>query len=127
MMRWTYMIAAPVLAISGLGIIPNIAPPPAAADCTSAGGTTICAQGESRGANTGEGPSGSAGPWVPYPCEYDWYYCDDVYGWGINIDLDPGRPDFNPGGPGIGDGGGGNRPGGGGGGGRPGGGGGGRR
>lgn len=72
---------------------------PAAADCTSSGGVTLCSQGDVRGSNTGDGPSG-AGPYMPYPCEYD-YLCDDTYGWGFAFDVDadidrpnnPGRPD----------------------------------
>jgi hypothetical protein len=72
---------------------------PAAADCTSSAGVTLCSQGEVRGSNTGDGPSG-AGPYMPYPCEYD-YLCDDTYGWGLAFDVDadidrpnnPGRPD----------------------------------
>ncbi|CAN3127705.1 hypothetical protein ACNUDN_07330 [Mycobacterium sp. smrl_JER01] len=92
--------------------------PPAAADCTSAGGTTICSQGDVRGTNTGDGPSGSSGPYVPYPCDLNWYDCDEWWNVDFDIDVDPGppgigapgRPDFgNPGRPGGG------RPGGGGG------------
>jgi len=60
--------------------------PPAVADCTTSGGVTVCAQG------TVSGPSGapapSAGPYYPYPCEYDWL-CDDG---GVSIVIDPGRP-----------------------------------
>ncbi|OKH74392.1 hypothetical protein EB72_16710 [Mycobacterium sp. SWH-M1] len=89
------------------------AAPPAAADCTSAGGTTICSQGEVRGANTGNGPSGSSGPYMPYPCEYDWY-CNDGVTWDINMDWDPGVGIGAPGRPGNRPGGGGGRPGGGG-------------
>lgn len=94
-MRLAYLLAAPVLAAAGVVIA---TPHVAKADCTSAGGTTLCSQGDSRGSNAGGGPSGSSGPYVPYPCEYDYYYCDDVYGWGIDldVDLDPGRPQVNP-------------------------------
>ncbi|AQA03599.1 hypothetical protein BVC93_15600 [Mycobacterium sp. MS1601] len=63
----------------------------AAADCTSSAGVTLCSQGDVRGSDTGDGPSGS-GPYVPYPCEYD-YLCDDDYGWGVAFDLDA---DLNP-------------------------------
>ncbi|MET0896385.1 MAG: hypothetical protein ABWY45_00580 [Mycobacterium sp.] len=65
---------------------------PATADCTSSAGVTLCSQGEVRGSNTGDGPSG-AGPYFPYPCEYD-YLCDDDYGIGVAFDFDPdiGRP-----------------------------------
>ena len=76
---------------------------PAAADCTSSAGVTLCSQGDVRGSNTGDGPSGSSGPYYPYPCEYD-YLCDD-YGVGVVFDLNPpnfDRPDRPPGGRGGG-------------------------
>ncbi|MCH9729353.1 MAG: hypothetical protein K0U84_06720 [Actinomycetia bacterium] len=101
-MRLQYLLITSVVVASGLAVAPT-----AAADCTSAGGTTICSQGQSRGADTGDGPSGSSGPYMPYPCGYD-PYC---YGnsWGVNLVLDPGSPGVGlPGTPG-------NRPGGGGG------------
>lgn len=91
-MRLASLLAAPVVATAGLIAVPSVA----LADCTSAGGTTLCSQGDSRGASTGGGPSGSSGPYVPYPCEYDYYYCDDVYGWGIDLDVDLDRPQVNP-------------------------------
>ncbi|ANE81838.1 hypothetical protein A7U43_23445 [Mycobacterium adipatum] len=99
-MRLFQVLAVPVLIGAGLGAAPT---PAATADCTSAGGTTICSQGEVRGSNTGDGPSGSSGPYVPYPCDYDWYACDDAWGWEIDVNLDPdlGRPG-GPGGPDIG-------------------------
>ncbi|TQR86654.1 hypothetical protein D8S82_10940 [Mycobacterium hodleri] len=85
-----------------------VSAPQAGADCTSSGGVTLCSQGEVRGSS---GAPVSTGPYVPYPCEYDWL-CD-----GSELDIilppDPGPPDIGfPGTPG-------NRPG------RPGGGGGG--
>ncbi|MGB3356912.1 MAG: hypothetical protein WBB00_29625 [Mycobacterium sp.] len=95
------------MVIAGLSVAPT-----AAADCTSSGGTTICAQGTVSGGG-GSGPTGS-GPTVPYPCDYDWY-CDDTYGvyWNADLDWDPGPGIGLPGTPGnrpdIG-GGGGNRP-----------------
>lgn len=58
---------------------------PAAADCISSAGTTLCGQGTARGANTGEGPGTMSGPVVPYPCGYDWY-CDDN-GFGITFGV----------------------------------------
>lgn len=65
--------------------------PPAAADCVDAGGSTVCAQGNVRGG----GPTPpKAGPYYPYPCANDWY-CGD---WGLEINLDPGRPDNGGGG-----------------------------
>jgi len=62
---------------------------PAAADCTSAGAATVCAQGEVRGG----GPTAPiAGPAYPGYCADPWY-CDDA--WGIDIDLNP-RPPVRP-------------------------------
>ncbi|GJF08767.1 hypothetical protein NGTWS0302_29630 [Mycolicibacterium cyprinidarum] len=108
-MRLSYLLIASAMVSSGLAVAPT-----AAADCTSAAGTTICSQGEVRGSDTGDGPSG-AGPYVPYPCAYDWY-CNGT-SWGVNLLIDPGPPGIGlPGTPG-------NRPGGGGSGNRPGGGG----
>jgi hypothetical protein len=110
MLKYTAMgmLAVPIFVLS------LVTATPASADCTSSGGVTLCSQGEVRGSNTGDGPSG-ASPYYPYPCEYD-YLCDDG---GVGVVFDFDRPDFNPpgrpGGP--------NRPGGG----RGGGGGGGRR
>ena len=95
-MRWTAVIAAPVLALTGLAVIPNVAPPSARADCTSTGRTTICSQGESRGVDTGRGPSGAQAPWVPYPCEYDWYFCPNTYGWTMDLDYAGSADDFTP-------------------------------
>lgn len=109
-MRLIKILVVPVLIAAGLTVTSD---PIAGADCTSAGGTTICSQGEVRGSNTGDGPSGSSGPYVPYPCDYDWTDCNDAWGWEIDINLDPdiGRPGGpgGPGGPDVG------RPGGGGG------------
>lgn len=107
-MRLSKIFIVPALIGAGLTAAPL---PGAAADCTSAGGTTICSQGEVRGANTGDGPSGSSGPYVPYPCDYDWTDCNDAWGWEIDVNLDPdiGRPG-GPGGPDIGLPGGGGRP-----------------
>lgn len=62
--------------------------PPASADCTSANGVTVCAQGDVRGSDTGSGAGGTTGPYFPYPCEYD-YYCDD---WGADLTLDVDVP-----------------------------------
>jgi len=112
-MRLVPALAIPILIAPIVVVTPTVS-----ADCTSVSGTTICSQGDVRGANTGDGPSGSAGPYVPYPCDLDWYACDDVWDVDFDIDLDPGpgRPDIGrPGGPGGRPGGGGGRPGGGGG------------
>lgn len=106
MMRALGVLAAGVFVVALVE-----AAPPAAADCTSAGGTTICSQGDVRGANTGNGP-GSSGPYMPYPCSYDWY-CDDGVTWGVDVDWDPGIGIGAPGRPGNRPGGGGGRPGGG--------------
>lgn len=99
-MRLFKILAVPMLVGASLTTAPA---PLAAADCTSAGGTTICSQGEVRGSNTGDGPSGSSGPYVPYPCDYDWTDCNDAWGWEIDINLDPdiGGPG-GPGGPNVG-------------------------
>ncbi|MGZ5396941.1 MAG: hypothetical protein ACXWEI_16275 [Mycobacterium sp.] len=87
--------------------------PPALADCTSSGGTTICAQGEVRGGS--DAPL--SGPAYPGYCADPWYCSDD---WGVDVYWDPGRNGSNPTPPGINNDlpGRGGRPGGGGGGGR---------
>jgi hypothetical protein len=118
-MRLVYLLVAPAMVAAGLTVAPNA--PIAAADCTTAGSTTICSQGDVRGSNTGTGPVGSSGPYVPYPCDINWYDCDDY--WDINFDVDvdpgPGGPDFGrPGAPDFGNPGRPGRPSGGGGGGR---------
>ncbi len=92
MIRFTSLLVVPVVVIAGLSLAPS-----AGADCTSSGGTTICAQGDSRGADTGGGPG--SGPYVPYPCDYDWY-CNDYDGWEIDLDAD-WDPGIGIGGPGI--------------------------
>jgi hypothetical protein len=59
--------------------------PSATAGCVDAGGATVCAQGTVRGG----GPDApTAGPFVPYPCEYDWY-CDDG---DLDLIINPGPP-----------------------------------
>lgn len=113
-MRLMSLLVAPAAVCAGLVVTPV-----ATADCTTAGATTLCSQGTSRGSNTGTGPVGSSGPYVPYPCDINWYDCDDYWDVNLDVDLDPGRPGIgNPGGPGIGNPGLPGRPGGGGGGGR---------
>ena len=117
-MRIGYSLVVPVL------VIPTLSVAPAAwADCTSASGTTICSQGDVRGSDTGAGPGTTAGPYVPYPCDWGYYACDDLWNGGLYFNVDPGLPGRpggpgGPGGPGIGgpggpDFGGGGRPGGG--------------
>ena len=70
-----------------------IAAPPALADCVDAGGAVVCAQGTVRGGGP-EPPS--TGPYVPYPCDYDWY-CD---GGDLDVILDPDPPRIDIGRPG---------------------------
>ncbi|MCG7594380.1 hypothetical protein [Mycobacterium sp. PSTR-4-N] len=61
---------------------------PAAAECVSSNGTTVCSQGSVRGTDNGQGPGTlDTGPAWPYPCEYDWY-CNDG---GLSIIFTPGR------------------------------------
>lgn len=110
-MRLVCLLVAPAVVATVLTVAPDA--PIAAADCTTAGATTLCSQGTSRGSNSGSGPG--AGPYVPYPCDINWYDCDDY--WDVNLDVDvdpgPGGPDFGrPGAPDFGNPG---RPGGGGG------------
>ncbi len=72
-----------------------IAASPASAECTSAGASTVCAQGTVRGG----GPTApSAGPAYPSYCADPWY-CDD--GWDLDVivplpppggGIDIGRP-----------------------------------
>jgi hypothetical protein len=81
------------LATAAAPIMVVVAAPPAGADCNYAGGATVCAQGEVRGA---DGVPRAATPVVPYPCENDWYCGTD---WDLNVDWNPG---IGIGGPGIG-------------------------
>ncbi|MGA5463161.1 hypothetical protein [Mycobacterium sp. NPDC050041] len=96
------------VAAAAIPVAVIVSAPPAEADCTYSGGTTICAQGDVRGA---DGVPRAATAGVPYPCENDWYCNTD---WDLDVAWDPGidRPDGpnRPNRP--------NRPGGGGGGGR---------
>ncbi|MUL81252.1 hypothetical protein FZI95_05635 [Mycobacterium sp. CBMA247] len=96
-----YLVLGLLSAMVPLGVVTTTTAPPAKADCTSSGYSTVCAQGDVRGA---DGVPRAATPVVPYPCANDWY-CDT--GWDLDVIWDPGRPG-GPGGPG--------RPGGGGGG-----------
>lgn len=102
-MRLVSVVAVPVLLGAGITIAPNA--PIASADCTTAGQTTICSQGDVRGSNSGGGPG--SGPYVPYPCDINWYDCDNYWEWDIDLDADinpgPGGPDIGlPGRPGVG-------------------------
>lgn len=78
--RWTA-----VFVTAGVGAAGLVAAAPADADCVYGGGSTVCAQGDVRGADGAPGPS-TSGPYVPYPCDYD-PYC---YDGGLSIILDPG-------------------------------------
>ena len=80
--RLRYLILGLALTAAPIGIV--VTAPPAGADCNYAGGTTICAQGEVRGA---DGVPRAATPVVPYPCEYDWYCGTDS---DIDVGWDPG-------------------------------------
>ncbi|WP_111508746.1 hypothetical protein [Mycobacterium kyogaense] len=87
-MRLTYVTILPAVIGSGL-----IALPAAAADCTSAAGTTVCSQGDVRGANTGQGP-GAIPTYNPYQC----WYCNNG-GWGLTFIIErPHRPHGDGGG-----------------------------
>jgi hypothetical protein len=68
--------------------------PSALADCTSSGGSTICAQGDVRGGSGGP----LTGPAYPGYCADPWYCSDD---WGVDVYWDPGRDQANPNPPGI--------------------------
>ncbi len=89
-----YLILGLATAMTPIAIV--VAAPPARADCNYAGGATVCAQGEVRGA---DGVPRAATPVVPYPCENDYLcgYDDWDVGWGgpgigyPGIGL-PGRP-----------------------------------
>jgi hypothetical protein len=90
-----YLILGLTLTAVPVGIV---SAPTAIADCVNAGGATVCAQGTV----TGGGPQApTAGPYYPYPCEYDWL-CNDG---GLSIAIDPPdrpwRPDGGGGGGGI--------------------------
>ena len=90
-----YLISGLALTVAPITVITIANAPAARADCNYAGGSTICAQGEVRGA---DGVPRAATPVVPYPCENDWYCGTD---WDLDIGWDPGRPN-RPGGGGGG-------------------------
>jgi hypothetical protein len=73
-----------------------VAATPASADCNNAGYATVCAQGTVTG---GSNTPPRAGPVYPGYCADPWYCSDD---WGLDINLDPGRPGRPGGGGGIG-------------------------
>jgi hypothetical protein len=80
--RQRYLILGLATAAAPIAIV--VAAPPAGADCNYAGGATVCAQGEVRGA---DGVPRAATPVVPYPCEYDWYCGTE---WDLDVGWDPG-------------------------------------
>src|SRR6185312_16716963 len=85
-----YLIVGLALAAIPVGVT---AASPALADCTSAGASTVCAQGTVRGG----GPTAPiAGPAYPSYCADPWY-CDD--GWDMDVVIGgPGGGIGRPGG-----------------------------
>jgi hypothetical protein len=81
--RQRYLMLGLAAAMTPIGIA---VAPVASAECTQAGNATVCAQGTVRGG----GPTPpDAGPYYPGYCADPWYCSDD---WGLDINLDPGRP-----------------------------------
>ena len=72
--RGISLILGVAFSASGAGVVLAA---PAYANCISSEGITICAQGQARGPDTGEGPVDhhEMGPYFPYPCESD-FYCE---------------------------------------------------
>lgn len=66
-----YFMPAFVTVSAALGLI---AAPPAVAECTSVGGTSVCAHGDVR---VGEGGNESADAVDTYQCHLDWSCADD--------------------------------------------------
>lgn len=93
--RWSVLLAA-VIAVAAVdsAVALGVAPP-SDADCVSSNGTTLCSQGTARGEDNGEGPGSLSGPYVPYPCAYDW----TCGGGGLSIVLSPGSPGISIGRP----------------------------
>ena len=87
-----YLILGLATAAAPIAIV--VAAPQAGADCNYAAGATVCAQGTVRGA---DGVPRAATPYVPYPCENDWYCGTE---WDLNFDMDPGFGTGLPGRPG---------------------------
>lgn len=89
-MRFTQILIATVATVTApVGLI--VVAPQASAECTSAGYSTVCAQGTVRGG----GPTPPiAGPAYPSYCADPWY-CDD--GWDMDVIIGrPGRPGIGP-------------------------------
>lgn len=88
-----YFMPAFVTASAAIGLL---AAPPAVAECTSAGDTSVCAQGDVR---VGEdGNARSAEPVSPYQCHLDWSCDDDRSPRGTIGPFGPGGGPFGPGG-----------------------------
>lgn len=83
-LRSAAVLCGPTAVVAGA----LLAAAPAAAECVSSNGTTVCSQGSVRGTDNGQGPGTlDTGPAWPYPCEYDWY-CNDGE---LSIIFSPGR------------------------------------
>lgn len=94
--RWSALIAGMIAVAAVDAAVALGAAPRSGADCVSSNGTTLCSQGSARGEDNGEGPgSMSGGPYVPYPCAYDW----NCGGGGLSIVLSPGSPGISIGRP----------------------------
>jgi hypothetical protein len=90
-----YFMPAFVTALAAIGLI---AAPPAVAECTSAGDTSICAHGDVRVSE--DGNARSAEPVYPYQCYLDWSCDDDSSLRGTIGPIGPSDPPgpFGPGG-----------------------------
>jgi hypothetical protein len=73
-MRLISLVVVPIVIGAGL-----TATPMASADCTSSAGTSVCSQGDVRGANTGQGPGS-----LPSFNQCWWCYNNDN-GWGLTF------------------------------------------
>ena len=77
-----YLILGLATAAAPIAIV--VAAPQAGADCNYAGGATVVRRVRSA---VRTGCRGPRLPYVPYPCENDWYCGTD---WDLNFDMDPG-------------------------------------
>lgn len=73
-MRFQHLLVVAFLMLAGIAAAPT-----AAAECTNSDDTTVCSLGEG---DDGVTPNNSPSylPFVPYPCQYD-YYCNEGYNW----------------------------------------------